>query len=61
MVNLDGIQYPIFIGIGAVVSLPFFLIMAILSIFAPYLWPYVWIPFPVGMFIGLMIAFESSR
>jgi len=60
MINMDGIQYPIFIGIGAVTALPVCVVIALLAIFFPVLWPWWLAPVPVGMFAGLMVACFSK-
>ncbi len=55
---LKGIEYPIFAGFGALLMLftasPS---LAILAIFFPVLWGWVFVPVAVGALFGLIVAF----
>lgn len=58
MIDLRGIEYPLFAGLGALLMLftatPG---LAVLSLFFPALWAWVFVPVGVGALVGLIFAF----
>lgn len=57
MIDMRGIEYPMFAGLGALVMLctvtP---VLAVLAIFFPVLWGWVFVPVGFGAFAGLIAA-----
>ena len=55
-INTDGIQYPFMAGCGALLGLLVSLLLCVVAIFVPSLWPYVLAPVGVGAVIGFVWA-----
>lgn len=57
MIDMRGIEYPMFAGLGALVMLftatP---AIAVLALFFPVLWGWVFAPVALGAVIGLIVA-----
>lgn len=56
MVSLDGLEYVVMVGIGAILGMLFSLGVAFAALFIPALWPYVILPTFVGAVAGLAVA-----
>ena len=57
MIDLRGIEYPLMAGLGSIVALATATpILAVLAIFFPALWAWVFVPVGVGAIIGLIAA-----
>lgn len=57
MIDLKGLQYPFFAGLGAILALIFVSpVLAIIAIWFPALWPWVLSPAAVGAVIGLILG-----
>lgn len=57
MIDMRGIEYPMFAGLGAILMLctatP---TLALLALFFPFLWGWVFVPVGVGAIAGLIFA-----
>ncbi|MBL9048479.1 MAG: hypothetical protein JNK19_00015 [Tabrizicola sp.] len=57
MIDMRGIEYPIFAGLGAILMLctvtP---VLTVLAIFFPVLWGWVFVPVGLGAFVGMIVA-----
>lgn len=56
MIDLNGIQYPIFAGVGALLGLFVSAPLCLVAIFIPTLWAYAFAPVWIGAIIGLVWA-----
>ena len=56
MIDMNGIQYPIFAGIGALAGLCLSLPVCVVAVFFPALWAYAFAPVWIGAIIGLVWA-----
>lgn len=57
MIDMRGIEYPMFAGLGALVMLfTATLAIAVLALFFPVLWGWVFAPVALGAVIGLIVA-----
>jgi hypothetical protein len=57
MIDMRGIEYPMFAGLGALLMLftvtP---LVALFAIFWPVLWGWVFAPVAIGAFVGMIVA-----
>lgn len=56
MIDMKGIQYPIFAGIGALIGLCVSAPVCLAAIFFPSLWAYAFAPVWIGAIIGFVWA-----
>lgn len=56
MIDLSGIEYPLFAGLGAILGLVIDIPLAVIAIHWPEVWSYMWIAPVLGTVVGLIGA-----